>query len=237
MPRTEPFPYSHFVDRTRKEHKCELCGYPIVRGAKARYKNLLTGKRGYIHNIPGCPDLVGAYLIEPVIDHSVRNLCPAPYHGHKHGCPNCYKNQTCPPHAPLFEDVIDIDEPIYVIFNVFDLDLHVKKMKAKHENWSDRQLKNCRHWQGTARKKLREKIKDFKNAYCDEWIRDNPDEGYSAMLTALNKLEVLSAPETCSPEATGINVTATMAKLWINLEWPPKRVTFQVALIGTKKEV
>ncbi len=56
MPRTEPYPYSHYVNKTRKDHKCEICWDIIPRGSKARYKNLFTGKRGYIHNFPPCPD-------------------------------------------------------------------------------------------------------------------------------------------------------------------------------------
>lgn len=55
MPRKEKFPYSHSVDKTRKEHKCGLCGGIIEVGEHARYKNLLTGGRGYVHgNFPYC---------------------------------------------------------------------------------------------------------------------------------------------------------------------------------------
>jgi len=49
MPRKEPFPYSHFINKTRKDHKCEKCGDVILKGSRAQYKNLFTGKRGYIH--------------------------------------------------------------------------------------------------------------------------------------------------------------------------------------------
>ena len=55
MPRKEPFPYSHYIKKTRKEHRCELCGGIIISGSQARYKNLFTGKRGYIHP-DRCPD-------------------------------------------------------------------------------------------------------------------------------------------------------------------------------------
>lgn len=53
MPRKEPFPYSHFVKKTRKNHKCEKCGQIISKGSMAQYKNLFTGCRGYIHIV--CP--------------------------------------------------------------------------------------------------------------------------------------------------------------------------------------
>lgn len=47
--RREPYPYSHSVEKTRKEHKCERCGGIISKGKRANYKNLFTGKRGYVH--------------------------------------------------------------------------------------------------------------------------------------------------------------------------------------------
>ena len=54
MPRTEPFPYSHYVMKTRKDHKCEMCRKLIRKGVQARWKSLFTGKRGYIHSVPTC---------------------------------------------------------------------------------------------------------------------------------------------------------------------------------------
>jgi hypothetical protein len=54
MPRKEPYPYSHRVENTRKDHLCQLCGEWILKGSRARYKNLFTGRRAYIHD-PFCP--------------------------------------------------------------------------------------------------------------------------------------------------------------------------------------
>jgi hypothetical protein len=36
----------------------------------------------------------------------------------------------------------------------------------------------------------------------------------------------------CCPGACGVNVTATMAALEIDLEWPPVRWAYRVALVG-----
>lgn len=55
MPRKEPFPYSHYIKKTRKYHICRLCKEIIVKGSSARYKNLFTGKKAYIHTI--CPKI------------------------------------------------------------------------------------------------------------------------------------------------------------------------------------
>ena len=54
MPRKEPYPYSHWIKKTRKEHKCDICGLVIPVGVEARYKNGLAGKQ-YIHGWPSCP--------------------------------------------------------------------------------------------------------------------------------------------------------------------------------------
>jgi len=59
MPRTEPFPYSHYVTKTRTEHKCELCRRVIPIGVQARWKSLFTGRRGYIHSVPTCEQIKG----------------------------------------------------------------------------------------------------------------------------------------------------------------------------------
>jgi hypothetical protein len=37
------------------------------------------------------------------------------------------------------------------------------------------------------------------------------------------------------PEALGLNVTATMRMIGIDLEWPPREFTYQVALAGAKR--
>lgn len=70
MPRTEQHP--HYVSKTRKDHKCEMCGGIIPAGTKdVRYKNLFTGKRAYYHPDykKDCEPLINA-KIQAVIDHN-----------------------------------------------------------------------------------------------------------------------------------------------------------------------
>lgn len=132
----------------------------------------------------------------------------SPYPNHKAGCPNYIKRPSCPPKARLLYDIIHPDRPIYVVFNVFDFGAHVAKMKARHPEWTDRQTANCLYWQGTARKQLKEKVRIF--------MSDK-----KGMLVIY------------CPEASGVNVTATMKEIGEYLEWPPKTKTYQVALVGT----
>lgn len=146
-----------------------------------------------------------------VIDHSVRDLCRRPYPNHPKGCPNYGKKDECPPRAPLLEKVLDLSKPTCVIWNQFPFGDHVERMRSKHPDWSRRQLECCLYWQGTARKQLRQKV--------FQWYAYQPD-GYEWI--------TLYCPEAC-----GLNVTATMRNMGIELEWPPERFTYQVALIGS----
>jgi len=82
-------------------------------------------------------------------------------------------------------------------------------MRTKHPEWSERQLACCLYWQGTARKQLAERIKEFL-------------KGQDEHLVVLR-----------CPEATGVNVTATMKTLGIELERPPVIMAYQVALAGS----
>jgi len=73
MPRKERYPYSHHVNKTRKEHKCVACGKIIPKGSTARYKNGFDGKRMYIHCVPDCDKFKLNYTL-PAILHNSFNL-------------------------------------------------------------------------------------------------------------------------------------------------------------------
>jgi hypothetical protein len=111
----------------------------------------------------------------------------------------------------MLDEIISLDHFVYCIYNKFNFGAHVHKMRGKHPDWSQRQLECCLYWQGTARKRLKEEIRLFSLV--------NPE--YTVIMC---------------PEACGVNITATMAKLGIHLEWPPVNWTYQVALAGMPKE-
>lgn len=131
-------------------------------------------------------------------------LCQRAYPNHPKGCPNHGKRETCPPQAPMWDKDI---MPVYAICNIFDFGLHVRCMRERHPEWSQRQVECCLYWQGTARKELRETIEGFRIAHNEcKWT-----------------------VHTC-PEAMGVDITATMAKVDEHLEWPPVTEAWQVAL-------
>lgn len=145
-------------------------------------------------------------LIVPVVQPDVRELCVRPYPGHRHGCPNHGRRATCPPRALMIGDLLDLRRPVWVIWNDFAFGAHVERMRRKHPERSERQLACCLYWQGSARKQLEAEIARF--------------------------LERGSAVIVRCPEACGVNVTATMRKVGVELEWPPRKIARQVALAG-----
>lgn len=151
----------------------------------------------------------GVSRVDPVIDHKVRLLCSRPYPGHKKGCPNYNDRNSCPPQARLLHQAIDLEQAVYCVWNVFAFGEHVARMRKKHSEWSQRQCECCLYWQGTARKHLRKRISNF--------LTSQP-----------GRLVVIRCPE-----AMGVNVTATMQSLGLELEWPPRTVAYQVALVGS----
>lgn len=140
----------------------------------------------------------------PVVNRAVRGLCTRPYPNHRKGCPNYDKKEGCPPGAPLFDATCKPE--VIVVWNVFDFSAHVARMREAHPDWSQRQVECCLYWQGTARKHLRHEVKLA--------LREHP-----------------GATVVMCPEAMGVDVTATMRSLGVDLEWPPERKAVQVAFL------
>ena len=149
--------------------------------------------------------------VQPVVDITVRSLCYQSYPLHPKGCPNFGKREDCPPEAPIIEDVLDLSKEIYVVYNVYQFGEHVAKMRHKHPEWSERQVRCCLYWQGKARKQLRHEVTQF--------LCEHPD------------LYVVKCPE-----AQGVNLTDTMKDVGIELEWPPEKVAYQIVLAGHRKD-
>jgi predicted metal-binding protein len=154
------------------------------------------------------------HYVKPVINYTVRSLCFKPYPNHPKGCPNFGKRDICPPQAPPISSFFDLDKKIMAVVIHFSLELHRQKMLAEHPNWSKRQTDCCLYWQGTVRKQLKQEI-----AYN---------------LTRANLFDGGELIATDCPEAMGVDVTATMKKVGIILEWPPEKIVRKIAFIGTQ---
>ena len=149
--------------------------------------------------------------MRPTYDPTVRGLCAKPYPLHPKGCPNFGKKTGCPPKAPRLCDVFYLGLPCFVIVNRFDLGAHVAKMREAHPGWSKRQLECCLYWQGTARRHLEGMIVRFELMHPTYFV------------------------ERC-PEAMGLNVTETLRRHHVDIEWPPVTVATQVAFAGVPRK-
>lgn len=154
------------------------------------------------------------YVDNIIIDPSVRSLCQKPYPNHPKGCPNYGKRAICPPRCPLITEEYDMSKGFWLVWIEFDFGAHCRKMRRLHPDWSQRQIECCLYWQGKANKKLREAVADVRY-----------------YLRGRDKWSV-----TYCPEAMGVNVTETMRRVGVELEWPPQRVVRKVALFGVKKD-
>lgn len=153
-------------------------------------------------------------IVKPIfLDGHPGKLCCKPYPNHKHGCPNYNYKDGCPPDTKRLDEILNFSLPIFVIWNIFDFKFHTDKMSLLHPDWSKRQIECCLYWQSKARKQLKIMIEKF--------IFFPSHKNYFI--------------EKC-PEAYGINVTRTMAQIGENLEWPPMKRTYQVAIAGKKKQ-
>ena len=143
-----------------------------------------------------------------IIDYRARGWCKLPYPDHRLGCPNYGKRKTCPPRAPLFEKIVK--SPFVLVAVKFNLARHIKQMKARHPDWSDRQAKCVLYWQGKVNKYLKDICEGIKSTIPNSVI--------------LNK-----------PEAHGVHVFETCRKNGLILEGNPKRIVWKISIIGIKK--
>ena len=123
-------------------------------------------------------------------------------HSTKKGCPNINKKAGCPPNAPIFSNNYS---SVFAIYNIFDFKAHTDKMRLKHKDWSERQVRCCLYWQPRSRKGLQGEIKSF--------------------LTQHRGYKIIGCPE-----AQGVNLTETMKNAGIILEWPPEWKAYQIVL-------
>lgn len=146
------------------------------------------------------------------IDHKCRGFCKLAYPGHKDGCPNFGKNEECPPKVDTVEKIFDLNKDLFFVVQPFDLKSHMDRMKIKHPNWSEAQLKNLLYWQGGVRKKLKEKAEEF--------IQDRSN---GAMIYTL------------LPEAMGVMVIDTAREHELQIEKNPMEWIYKIALVGYPK--
>ncbi len=144
--------------------------------------------------------------VEAICNPKIQNLCRCPYYKHPKGCPNYGVKAGCPPNAKFFPEIFE--KEVFIAAVVFDFGAYLKARRQLHPSWSERALRNPRHWQGHLRANLRKFVKEKLMA------------GYVAVF---------------NPEAMGVNVTTTCRNAGLKLEWPPKQKVCEIALFAKNK--
>lgn len=75
-----------------------------------------------------------AIEVKPIIDAAMRSLCRERYPNHPRGCLNWNKKKGCPPKAKMIDKILDMNKPIFAIYNKYPFGEHVQRMKNKHPN-------------------------------------------------------------------------------------------------------
>lgn len=146
--------------------------------------------------------------VEVVCDPRMKTHCLDPYHAHPKGCPNWNYKQGCPPNVPYFTDIYSKD--VYIAAFRFNFAEYLAEKKLKHPDWTDRALRNPRHWQAHVRS-------DFRRFLAEE----------------LPKRQDIQGDVLFSPEAMGVNLFATCQKAGIFLEHTPTKFVYNIALIAS----
>jgi hypothetical protein len=133
--------------------------------------------------------------------------CTLPYPNHIAGCPNFGKRQDCPPEAPYFLDIYR--SRAFVAFLCFDFEKYLEIKKQIHPDWTDKALRNPRHWQDHLRMVLKKSVAD-----------------------TLKMSELSDYEAVYNPEAMSVNVHATCQAVGLELEWPPQKKMHRLAFLA-----
>ncbi|MDD5289928.1 MAG: hypothetical protein PHT40_01845 [Patescibacteria group bacterium] len=139
------------------------------------------------------------------VNKKIPRLCLVPYCEHPRGCPNFGKKIGCPPQAEFFSKIFQ--PQIFLAAVIFDFGAYLKLRKKQHPAWSERALRNSRHWQGHLRAVLR------------NFIQKRTPAGYTVLMNA---------------EAMGVNLTKTCRQAGLQLEWPPRKKVCVVVVLAKK---
>jgi len=135
--------------------------------------------------------------------------CRACYPGHPDGCPKYDQDDhpDCPPNAPWFGK--SYDGPVRVAAVVFDFAGFIAWRRRLRPGWTEKALRNPRHWQKHLAAAL---------------------NGFLAGVDIADDEAII-----LNPEAQGIDVTATCAAAGLELEWPPRNRVCRVAIIARRR--
>lgn len=138
-----------------------------------------------------------------VMPRGFNRWCTRPYVNHPKGCPNFGIREDCPPKLPYF---LDVYEPNVRVASLrFNFEKYLEWNKGKHPNWTERALRNPRHFQRHLDANLEREIEKFNT------------DGFIPVYTA---------------EAMSVNIHLTCLRAGIRLEWPPAKLMYRIAILA-----
>lgn len=150
------------------------------------------------------------YFLFPAVvvqDLKVIALCRSPYYKHPHGCPNWDRKDGCPPRTKPFLSKYYPD--VYIAITRMDFAEYLRLKKDLHPDWTEKALRNPRHWQGYMRASLKHFLTPSRIPV-----------GYQIVTNA---------------EAMGINLFETCAKTGFVLERDPQNFVCHINLLVRPK--
>jgi hypothetical protein len=116
----------------------------------------------------------------------------------------CPNFPKCPAKRPDFQELTD--RTWYAVVEKFDLKAQAERMAKAHPEWTERQCRNLLYWQGGVRNRLKAKALKIYVPFADVLLD--------------------------IPEANGVNIFQTMARVGIHIELEkPDQIT-KVMLVG-----
>jgi hypothetical protein len=98
---------------------------------------------------------------------------------------------------------------IFVAALIFDFEKYLKARRRYHPDWTEKELRNPRHWQNHLRAELRRNVD-----------------------MTLNKPKLFGYAAEYNSEAMGVNVHLTCQNIGLLLEWPPQQQMGRIALLA-----
>ncbi len=173
-------------------------------------------------------------------DTEVQGYCNNP----KLKCPNFGHSHSCPPVAPYLEEEASKYEKFFLVYSRFDLESHIKEVKAKHPRRSEKRIRNMffmkSYLRDTQEKEILQFLENHNKNYQDKLILW--DGTCRVCSNRKDKGCTYDSGKSCrypdkkrySMEAVGIHVTNTVKKINLDLEWPPVRYYYRFGLVCFK---
>ena len=176
-------------------------------------------------------------LKDIIFDPKVQTYCVSP----KFKCPSYGHSWVCPPEAPYLEDEVSKFNEFYIVFCEINLSEQIRKEKIQNPDSSETQIRNKLLTGSLLGIKLEKEIKQlFEEDHNKSKEKLVLGSGYCRVCFNKNKGGCTydngipcRYPDNkrYSMEAVGVNVTDTIRKIGLNIEWPPINFVYLFGLV------